>query len=67
MLTRQTRNRDFASLQGMAYLNTAAEGIPPLCVREALLQYYADKQTGMDGREQHFLQLDAAKQLVAEF
>ena len=67
MLTPETRNRDFPSLQGMTYLNTAAEGIPPLCVREALLQYYADKQAGMDGREPHFRQLDAAKELVAEF
>ena len=67
MLTPETRNRDFPSLQGMTYLNTAAEGIPPLCVREALLQYYADKQAGMDGRELHFRQLDAAKELVADF
>lgn len=67
MLTAETRNRDFPSLEGMTYLNTAAEGIPPLCVREALLQYYADKQAGMDGREPHFRQLDAAKALAAEF
>ena len=31
------------------------------------MQYYADKQAGMDGREPHFRQLDAAKELVAEF
>jgi len=67
MLTPETRNRDFPSLPGMTYLNTAAEGIPPLCVRDALWQYYADKQAGMDGREPHFRQLDAAKELVAEF
>ncbi len=67
MLTPETRNRDFPSLEGMTYLNTAAEGIPPLCVRDALWQYYSDKQAGMDGREPHFRQLDAAKELVAEF
>ncbi|NLF68079.1 MAG: aminotransferase class V-fold PLP-dependent enzyme [Candidatus Anammoximicrobium sp.] len=67
MLTPETRNRDFPTLQDMVYLNTAAEGIPPRCVREALLQYGADKQTGMDGREPHFRELEAAKALVAEF
>ena len=50
MLDAVTRARDFPSLGGMVYLNTAAEGIPPLAVGEALGQYFRDKQLGMDGR-----------------
>jgi selenocysteine lyase/cysteine desulfurase len=50
----------------MVYLNTAAEGIPPLAVRDALAQYIADKQRGMDGRELHAACWRAAKERVAE-
>src|SRR6266513_762005 len=67
MLTPKTRKRDFPSLDGRAYLNSAAEGIPPLAVGEALQQYFEDKQLGMDGRKAHAAQWDAAKALVAEF
>src|SRR5436190_23982611 len=49
----------------MVYLNTAAEGIPPKAVEEALTQYIIDKRSGMDGREKHFAQLEAAKQEAA--
>ena len=35
MLTPETRLRDFPSLADRAYLNTAAEGIPPPQVAEA--------------------------------
>ena len=66
MLTAASRRRDFPSLDGMAYLNTAAEGIPPLSVRDALLQYFADKQLGMDGRAAHAAQWLAARELIAE-
>ena len=65
MLDDASRRRDFPSLKGMTYLNTAAEGIPPLVVGEALAQYIRDHQIGMDGRERHYAQLDAAKQLTA--
>ena len=51
MLTPETRARDFPSLEGRTYLNTAAEGIPSLALKESLLQYFADKQLGMDGRD----------------
>jgi selenocysteine lyase/cysteine desulfurase len=51
----------------MAYLNTAAEGIPPLVVRDALNNYFQDKQLGMDGRKAHTVQWEAAKALTAEF
>ncbi|MFN0051669.1 MAG: aminotransferase class V-fold PLP-dependent enzyme [Planctomycetales bacterium] len=66
MLTSASRQRDFPSLTGKTYLNTAAEGIPPLTVRDALTQYWQDKQLGMDGRVPHFAQLEGAKALVAE-
>jgi selenocysteine lyase/cysteine desulfurase len=67
MLTAEARRRDFPSLEGKAYLNTAAEGIPPLAAGEALQQYFRDKQLGMDGRKAHAAQWEAAKALVAEF
>ncbi len=67
MLTTKTRKRDFPSLEGKTYLNTAAEGIPPLAVGEALQQYFADKQDGFDGRKAHAAQWEAAKALTAEF
>ena len=67
MISDVQRRADFPSLKGKVYLNTAAEGIPPLVVRDALLQYFADKQLGMDGRGPHFEQLDQLKILIAEF
>jgi selenocysteine lyase/cysteine desulfurase len=67
MLTDATRRRDFPSLDGITYLNTAAEGIPPLAVGEALSQYFRDKQLGMDGRLKHAEQWEAARALVGEF
>lgn len=66
MLTEAARRRDFPSLEGTTYLNTAAEGIPPVAVGEALAAYVRDKQLGMDGRQAHFAQWEAAKGLVAE-
>ncbi|MBA4189533.1 MAG: aminotransferase [Planctomycetaceae bacterium] len=67
MLTPQSRSQDFAVLDDMAYLNSAAEGIPPLAVRDALDQYFQDKRLGMAGRVPHVAQWDAAKALTAEF
>lgn len=66
MLTPESRRRDFPSVAEMTYLNSAAEGIPPLAVGEALQQYFRDKQLGMDGREKHAQQWEAAKSAVAE-
>jgi selenocysteine lyase/cysteine desulfurase len=65
MLTSESRQQFFPSLEGMTYLNTAAEGVPPLPVAEALAQYFQDKQLGMDGRERHFAQWEAARALAA--
>ncbi|MDP6111586.1 MAG: aminotransferase class V-fold PLP-dependent enzyme [Planctomycetota bacterium] len=67
MLTEQSRITDFPSLAGRTYLNTAAEGIPPVCVTDALAQYAQDKVLGMDGRPLHETQWQSARSLVAEF
>lgn len=67
MLDAESRHRDFPTLRDRTYLNSAAEGIPPLAVRDALNDYFRDKQLGMDGRKPHAAQWDAAKALVAEF
>jgi cysteine desulfurase / selenocysteine lyase len=67
MLSEESRRRDFPSLSESVYLNTAAEGIPPIAVRDALLTYFADKQAGMDCRQQHAAEWQAARELVAEF
>lgn len=66
MLDQQKRQQDFPSLSERVYLNTAAEGIPPLAVGAAFQQYFQDKLLGMDGRTLHEAQWDAAKALVAQ-
>jgi cysteine desulfurase / selenocysteine lyase len=66
MLDKESRNRDFPSLQGRTYLNTAAEGIPPVSVLDALSQYGRDKLLGMDGRERHQAQWQEARARTAE-
>lgn len=67
MLTRECRRSHFPSLEGITYLNTAAEGIPPLVVGEALARYFQDHQLGMDGRARHFAEWEAARALAGEF
>ncbi len=66
MLTETTRLADFPSLAEMSYMNTAAEGIPPRAVGEALAQYAWDKRLGMDGRPLHEAQWEGAKALIAQ-
>jgi len=66
MLDAQSRQKDFPSLGQMTYLNTAAEGIAPLAVHEALNRYFKDKQQGMAGRDAHFATRDSALKLVGE-
>jgi len=39
VLTDESRQRDFPLLEGVSYLNSAAEGIPPRVVVDALAQY----------------------------
>ena len=67
MLNETSRQHDFPGLSGKSYLNTAAEGVPPLAVGEALAAYFRDKQLGMDGRDRHFAQWQAARELTAAF
>ena len=66
MLTDSTRQRDFPSLEGRTYLNTAAEGIPPQSVIDALHEYARDKQLGMDGRVFHDAQRKATLEQAAD-
>ncbi|WP_298864394.1 aminotransferase class V-fold PLP-dependent enzyme [uncultured Gimesia sp.] len=66
MLDQQSREHDFPSLQDRVYLNTAAEGIPPLTVNAAFQQYFQDKLQGMDGRILHEAVWDDAKALVGQ-
>jgi len=49
MLTSDSRLRDFPSLEGIAYLNTAAESIPPIHVAAAINDYWQHKTMGMRG------------------
>jgi len=66
MLTDSSRLRDFPSLAGITYLNTAAESIPPQCVGEALRAYWQDKLRGMRGREGHFAAVEACREISAK-
>ncbi len=65
MLTDASRRRDFPALSGIAYLNTAAESVPPLAVHEALESYWQDKCRGMRGREGHFATVEACREVSA--
>jgi len=52
-------------MSGMTYLNTAAESIPPLCAGEAIEAYWRDKLRGMKGRDGHFAQVEACREVSA--
>lgn len=65
MLTDSTRIHDFPSLSGLTYLNTAAESIPPRCADEAIEAYRYDKSRGMKGRDGHFAQVEACREVSA--
>ena len=65
MLTESIRLHDFPSLAGKAYLNTAAECIPPLCVGDALQRYFDDKRRGMRGRDAHFAEVESCREVSA--
>ncbi len=66
MLTSESRQTDFPSLADRAYLNTAAEGIPPRAVLDALARYGEDRLLGMDGRLKHEVVYEQAKSAVAQ-
>jgi cysteine desulfurase/selenocysteine lyase len=65
VLDPSSRLADFPSLAGEAYLNTAAEGIPPRQVSEAVAEYLADKAIGMNGRDPHFRRLESCRDVAA--
>lgn len=67
MLTQASRKQDFPSLDGRVYLNTSAEGIPPVSVIDSLAQYGQDKLIGMDGRLLHAKRYEAVKDKTAKF
>src|SRR3984885_3128688 len=65
MLTDSTRLRDFPTLSEIIYLNPAAESIPPCCTGEAIQAYWEDKLRGMKGRDGHFAQVEACREVSA--
>lgn len=65
MLDAATRARDFPTLADEAYLNTAAENIPPRQVHEAVGDYLRDKSLGMNGRDGHFRRSEACREIAA--
>jgi cysteine desulfurase/selenocysteine lyase len=65
MLAPGTRLVDFPALAGQAYLNTAAECIPPRATLEAVQAYLADKCAGMNGREAHFARAEDCRRVAA--
>jgi selenocysteine lyase/cysteine desulfurase len=67
MLSTAQRAADLPWLEGRTYLNTAAEGIPPRSVIEALAAYGEDKKLGMDGRPLHEAQRQACREVTAQF
>jgi selenocysteine lyase/cysteine desulfurase len=65
MLTPESRLRDFPTLAEMAYLNTAAESIPPQCVGDAIQEYWLDKLQGMKGRDGHYARVEKCREISA--
>lgn len=65
MLNEQSRIEDFPSLEGMAYLNSAAESIPPQTVHEAAKKYWQHKSMGMEGRVHHNAEMEACRESAA--
>ena len=65
MLDDVSLRRDFPSLEGLAYLNTAAESIPPVAVHEAVQEYLRDKSLGMRGRDGHFEAVERCREVSA--
>ncbi len=66
MLTTESLRADVPALEGITYLNTAAESIPPRCVGEAIAQYTHDKGLGMRGRVPHFAAVEACREISAK-
>jgi cysteine desulfurase / selenocysteine lyase len=67
MIDISTRHRDFPSLDDVAYLATAAEGLPPIHVGSALNEYWEHKCQGLSGRAAMQQRLQATLELAAKF
>jgi len=65
MLDPASRRAAFPTLDTMTYLNTAAEGISPTAVGEALASYFRHKQGGAPTRERHMAEWEAVRTLTA--
>lgn len=65
MLTPESRLAHFPCLEGMTYLNSAAESIPPLAVGDALKTYFEHKAKGMRGRVDHFAEMEKCRSTAA--
>lgn len=65
MLTTEALHRDFPTLEGIAYLNTAAESVPPVCVTQAVSEYMHHKRLGMRGRDHHFPRVEMCREVTA--
>ncbi|MEM6277979.1 MAG: aminotransferase class V-fold PLP-dependent enzyme [Verrucomicrobiota bacterium] len=66
MWTPQQLQDEFPSLIDQTYLNTAAEGIPPLSSLQAFERYQKDKLLGMDGRDTLFETLESCRASAAD-
>lgn len=60
----EVRSQFHRAVRG-AYLDTAAEGLPPDSARESLLEYLADKTSGSPGRGRMFAAETAARAATA--
>jgi cysteine desulfurase/selenocysteine lyase len=65
MLNSESRLRDFPTLASQAYLNTAAESIPPQGVGAAIQRYWQDKLHGMSGRDAHYARVEDCRVVCA--
>jgi cysteine desulfurase/selenocysteine lyase len=50
----ETNKQFFPLVEGVSYLDTAAEGIPPLTSKQALMSYWQEKSRGTPGRVRLF-------------
>jgi len=55
----------FPTAQSHTYLDTAAEGLPPQCVHDALNEYWHEKSRGTPGRHRHYEVQALAEEAVA--
>lgn len=56
----------FPTTQNRAYLDTAAEGLPPIAVEAALAEYWREKSSGTPGRKRHYEVQAEAERAIAK-